>query len=213
MTDTLFDLVELTDPRSGSLSAAADSPTSDSAVVPAGPGSTFTVLGLDLSLTATGAAGNAGGGWATTIGPGKRKGHDRLAFILGEIRDSYLPGVDYIAVEGPAFGAKGSAYHQLAGQWWLVNHMLWTLDLPVVVISPTTVKKYLTGKGGANKDLVMLEVARRFPWFQGDNNAADATGLAAMVSDHFGTPMATMPALNRTALDTVEWSQFIGVTS
>ena len=161
----------------------------------------------------TGSAGNAGGGWASTINPGKRRGHERLAFILAEIRDRYLPGVDYVAVEGPAWGAKGSAYHQLAGEWWLVTHMIWELGLPVAIIGPTARAKYATGKGGAGKDLVMVEVARRFAWFHGDNNAADATFIAAMVCDHFGTPMATMPALNRTALDSVDWPELIGATA
>lgn len=207
-TATLFDElpVELQAPGRGVMpvDAIVD------AVVPAAA-RTITVLALDLSLTATGAAGNARGGWAATIKPpAKLKGHARLAYILDEIRDCYLPGVDYVAVEGPAWGAKGSAYHQLAGEWWLVTHMLWQLGLPVAVVGPTTRAKYATGKGGAGKDLVMVEVARRFTWFNGDNNAADATFIAAMVCDHLGIPMATMPALNRTALDAVEWPELAG---
>jgi Holliday junction resolvasome RuvABC endonuclease subunit len=70
------------------------------------------------------------------------------------------------------------------------------------------VKKYLTGKGTAGKDEVMMAVARRFAWFDGDNNEADALGLAAATADHYGAPMVAMPALNRTALAAVTWPEF-----
>jgi Holliday junction resolvasome RuvABC endonuclease subunit len=165
--------------------------------------STPRVYGLDLSLTSTGIASNAG--WADVIRPAaKLRGHERLAFLRTEILDRSA-GADLIAVEGPAFGAKGSAYHQLAGMWWLITHALWRRNDRVAIVPPSNVKRYATGKGNANKDDIMREVSRRFDWFQGGNDSADALILASLAADHLGVPMVVMPQTHRTALSGVEW--------
>jgi hypothetical protein len=169
------------------------------------------VLGIDLSLSCTGVAGNAGGGWAHVIKPpAKLRSHDRMAYIRGAIIDRYTPGVDVVAIEGPSYGSQAgqAGHHERAGLWWLVTHYLWAAEIPTVVVPPKSLKKYATGLGNAGKDLVLTEVVRRFAWFRGDNNAADATVLAAMAADRAGTPMAAMPATHRVALDAVQWPDF-----
>jgi Holliday junction resolvasome RuvABC endonuclease subunit len=177
---------------------------------PATARTSATVLGLDLSLTATGVAGNAGGGWATVIKPpAKLRGHERMAYIRGQILDLHLPGVDLVAIEGPSYGSQAgqAGHHERAGLFWLVTHYLWAEGRPFAVIPPATVKKYATGRGNAGKDDIMREVARRFPWFGGDNNAADATVLAAAAAEHLGVPMVLMPADRRAALAAVDWPE------
>lgn len=160
------------------------------------------VLGLDLSLTCSGVAGI---GWADVIKPpAKMRGHDRLAFISAAVVDRLL-GVDLVLVEGPSFGSQGSSYHQLAGLWWLITHALWNHGSRVAIVPPSALKKYATGKGNAGKDVVMREVARRFAWFNGDNNAADAAVLAEMGAAWLGAPTVTVPATHRVALDKCEW--------
>jgi Holliday junction resolvasome RuvABC endonuclease subunit len=163
------------------------------------------VLGLDLSLTALGAAGNWDGGWATTIKPpSKLVGHERLAYLCGGVIE-LLTGVDYCAVEGPAFGSKGSAYHQLAGQWWMTTHSIWARGIPCGVVPPNVRALYATGSGIAGKDVVIVAVARAFPWFQGDNNSADALVIASMATDHLGHPMWAVTDKQRAALAKAEW--------
>jgi Holliday junction resolvasome RuvABC endonuclease subunit len=163
------------------------------------------VLGLDLSLTALGAAGNWDGGWAVTIKPpAKLVGHERLAYLCGGVIE-LLTGVDFCAVEGPAFGAKGNAYHQLAGQWWMTTHSIWARDIPCAVVPPNVRALYATGIGNAGKDVVIVAVARAFPWFQGDNNAADALVVTSMATDHLGHPIWAVPAKQRAALTKAEW--------
>ena len=160
-----------------------------------------TVVGLDLSLTGTGIAG-----WEQAdVIRSRDTGHARLAVLLSHI-GAACHGADLVVVEGPAFGAKGSAYHQLAGLWWLVAHQLFTQGIPYAVVSPAAVKQYATSKGNAGKDMVLANVVRRFPQVEvNDNNAADALVLAAMGYDHLGCPMVTMPQSHRGALDKVEW--------
>lgn len=167
-----------------------------------------TVLGLDLSLTATGVAGNAGHGWADVIKPPAHlRGHQRLAHIQAEITDLYLTRVDLVVVEGPSYGSVTGSFHERAGLWWLITHHLWARGTPVAVMPPASLKKWATGKGNASKDLVLLETVRRYPWFQGDNNAADALCLAAAGAHQLGVPMATLPATHTAALAAVQWPE------
>lgn len=161
------------------------------------------VVGLDLSLTSTGVAGR---GWTDTIKPHpKMRGDDRLLFIRQQIVTTWTPGAALVAVEGPSYGSTGRGQHERAGLWWMVVCALRTHGIPVAVIPPSSLKKYATGRGVGDKDDVLLAVARRFDWFAGKNDEADALVLAAMAADHLGQPMADMPATHRAALERVEW--------
>ena len=165
-----------------------------------------TVLGLDLSLTRTGLAGNAGGGWTDSIRPpAKLTGHRRLAHIEDQILDRWVADVDLVVVEGPSYGSVTGSFHERAGLWWLVTHALWAREVQVVVMPPTSLKKFATGRGNAGKDDVLREVTKRFAWFAGDNNEADALVLAAAGADWAGEPMAPMPAANRAAIAALGW--------
>lgn len=161
------------------------------------------VIGLDLSLSATGVAGD---GWTEVVKPpAKLRDHSRLRWILVGLRD--FTRSDLVVVEGPAYGNQGlqRGHHERAGLWWMATHDLWARGIPVAVAPPATVKRYATGKGNADKDAVLLAAARRFPWFSGDNNEADALWLAAAGYDRLGHPLADMPAAHRKALDAVVW--------
>jgi len=166
------------------------------------------VVGLDLSLTST--------GWArinTTTETGritpKGTGHDRLGHILEDIFRIVFDA-DLITVEGPSFGSgqaiRQNGHHERAGLWWLVTHHLWVVGVPFAVIPPATLKRYATGKGNATKDAVLAAAIRRYPQVGFDgNDQADALILAAMGADHLGQPIATMPGVQRAALNAVEW--------
>lgn len=168
------------------------------------------VYGLDLSLASTGIACNAG--WTDTLKPpAKLRGHERLAWLLGAIKE-HVRSADLVIVEGPSYGSqKGQAgHHERAGLWWMVTHWLWTAGVPFAVAPPSSVKKYATGSGVAGKDAMLLAAAKRFPWFDGDNNACDGLWLCAAGADHLGVPMVAMPQAHRAALAGVEWPVLAG---
>lgn len=171
------------------------------------------VIGLDLSLACTGVASSRS--WADTIKPPpKLRGHDRMANLIQTVRD-HTRAADLVVVEGPSYGNQGAqrqaGHHERAGLWWLVTHDLWRREVPFVVASPATVKKYACGRGNASKDEVLVAVCRRFDWFAGNNDAADAVVLAALGADHLGVPMVTMPQTHRAALSGVEWPDLAGL--
>jgi hypothetical protein len=167
-----------------------------------------TVIGLDLSLTGTGVASSIG--WSRPLRPAAAmRGHFRLHWIRSEILEAIPADVALVVLEGPSYGNQGSqrqsGHHERAGLWWLVAHALWKRDIAYAVASPASRAKYATGKGNAAKADVVREVSRRFAWFAGGEDEADASVLAAMGADWLGHPIAAMPQTHRKALDAVRW--------
>lgn len=175
------------------------------------------VLGLDLSLTSTGVAGNAGGGWSDTIRPKRLTGMDRMVHIRNNLLDLYVPGADLIVIEGPSFGSSGAGSHERAGLWWLVMYELHRRDCAVAVVPPYNRALYAFGKGDANKREVLAGVQVLFPNFDttkrpGLGDEVDAFILAAMGGDWLGHPLAAVPEQHRKALDGCTWPEMVEVT-
>ena len=53
------------------------------------------------------------------------------------------------------------------------------------VITPGTLKKFVTGKGQCKKDLILLKVYKKWGEEFDDNNLADAYSLARMAIEDF----------------------------
>lgn len=173
------------------------------------------VTGLDLSLTSTGWATVTDAGDITT-GRIQSKGtktatlrdrRERLADLAWKISEA-ASDADLVVVEGPSFGQlRQSGQHDRAGLWWLALDAIWQV-CTVVEVPPASVKKYATGKGNADKDTVLLAVARRFPHVDlTGNDEADALILAAMGARHLGTPIDDMPLTHTMAMSKVAWPQ------
>lgn len=158
------------------------------------------VVGFDQSLASFGIAAIYGEEVAVwRLRPGNLRGHERLDVLLESVRNAAC-GADVIAMEGLAFGAKGDAMTSLAGLFWMVRHELWKMHVPYVVINSSHRRKWITGSGVASKDEVLAAAIKRFPMVDlRGNDEADALVLAAMTADHYGIPIAQMPA-DRAAL-------------
>jgi crossover junction endodeoxyribonuclease RuvC len=183
------------------------------------------IVGLDTSLSATGiAVVDLEGDAARTTTQRIRskptpKGdhaamHARIMGIGREIRRIALDGWTgqiAVAMEGPAYGAKGSAVHDIAGLWWEAYDAAQQIAAAVVVVPPATLKMYVTGKGNAPKDLVLMSIVRQHEELApADNNEADALGLAAMVARQHGRPIESKPyAYMDAALERVNWPSLL----
>lgn len=91
------------------------------------------------------------------------------------------PGL--LFVEGYAFGAKYAreALGELGGMLRLAAFERgWSL----IVVPPTVLKAYVTGKGTAPKELMILECYKRWEYEAPDNNAADAYALMRLGLDY-----------------------------
>lgn len=171
------------------------------------------VVGLDLSLTATGIAAithpdRAVPQWAAnTIETKPAAGYAATNARLGALREEVLAEVRWrnpalVVMEGPALSRNNGRAHDRAGLWWMVYDALTTGGYRLSVVGPNTRAKYATGKGNASKDAVLLAAARRYPSAPiSNNNEADAIVLAAIGCRLIGHPIErNLPALHLSAL-------------
>lgn len=173
------------------------------------------VIGLDLSLTASGFARFAVDAppYATTI-PSKGKTADslldrsvRLETIAQRILNSMPEGIPAplvaVAIETPAHNQTSGHHHDRSGLWWLTVSALLGQGYNVYEVSTTQVKKYATGKGNASKMEVMAAAIKRYPDLDiANDNEADAVVLAAFLARALGDPIEeSLPQANLSALD------------
>ncbi len=161
------------------------------------------VLGVDLSLTATGLS-DGGRTWLV-----RSTGHrgDTLAIRSTRLRQlraavlEHARGTDLVVVEGPSLGQA-----RQGGHWWHVVGALLDTGTSVAEVPPATLKRYATGKGNAGKGAVIEATTRRYPQVltDGDDNRCDALWLAVMGLDHL-TGSSTVPQAHRAALSAVVW--------
>jgi hypothetical protein len=167
------------------------------------------VLAIDLSLTATGLAGNWPKPWTETYKPKTAASdpHGRLHEITGAVYGQAARGqVDLAIIEGPSYGsAKGQrGHHERAGLWWNVTWRLWRNYVPLLVMTPGSVKVYATGNGGASKDDVLVAAVNRWPLAAiANNNEADAFTMLAAALDRAGVPLCGMPKTHRRTLPAI----------
>lgn len=158
------------------------------------------VVGVDLSLTATGIAGLVGG---TTIRTDAAHPiESRLQAIRNRVSE-LAAHAELVVIED--FVTRSPAASTLGMVHGIVRVRLREDGIPFVLVPPATLKKYVTGKGNAKKDDMRMETFKRFGLEFNDDNQCDAHGLRAMALDAYGHPLAEMPAVNRAALEKVQW--------
>ena len=101
--------------------------------------------------------------------------------IVGAVVQDGVPLA--VGIEGPAYSSNTGKVWDRAGLWWLVVQKLEDLGITVIEIPPTSRAKYITGKGNAGKDTVLLEIARNYADFDvKTNDQADALGICAFIA-------------------------------
>lgn len=174
--------------------------------------------GIDTSLTGTGVARAQHGPQGPFVHHarmGSKPAGDALADRSVRLRTlsskilAAAGGSDLVGVEAPAFSKNSGSVNDRCGLWWLVVARLTAAGVPVVEISPNSVKMYATGKGNASKDVVLAEVVRRFGHIApmlNTNDEADALVITAMCWHHLtGVPLVDLPQTHVRALKAVHW--------
>lgn len=62
--------------------------------------------------------------------------------------------VDHVLIEGYSFGSSAGRAFDIAENCGLLKHYLWKDGYKFSTIPPTTLKKYATGKGNSDKDVM-----------------------------------------------------------
>jgi Holliday junction resolvasome RuvABC endonuclease subunit len=182
------------------------------------------VVGIDLSLNATGVALADGTAlrYCPPDGPlGARLNRLGVAVLdwctCGDIvRADRKPTV--VVLEDLPVARMARANHGVAMAHGVVRADLHNLAAVggiagVAFVQPSQLKRYATGKGNASKAEVLVAAVKRLDYEGADDNEADALWLRAMALDHYGYPVATVPASHREALGKVDWPEIAEVKS
>lgn len=164
------------------------------------------VIGLDLSLTSTGIAGE---GWTDHIRT-KARGDYRLHYLASEV-SSFIKSADLVVMEGPSYGHGALAGHEdLAGLRTLVRQYCYRRRIPYAVIPPSSLKLYATGRGNAAKGEIRSAVADRYGIHtEGAARYDEADAYVAMAAgmDWLGYSLAPVPERQARALVGVAWPE------
>lgn len=140
------------------------------------------ILGIDPSLTGTGVVALEDGEIInkqlikTKPTKGTLAELERLVKIVGSIE---YGEAELAVIEGMAFMARNTtSLVQLAGLNYMIRHKLYKKNIPFIIVPPTSLKKFITGKGNAPKEFMLMEVYKRFNEEFRDNNICDAYCLA-----------------------------------
>ncbi|MHA1814484.1 MAG: crossover junction endodeoxyribonuclease RuvC [Candidatus Heimdallarchaeaceae archaeon] len=111
---------------------------------------------------------------------------DRLMYLEAEY--GFIPNImclQSVYLEGPAFLANGKFALQMGALHFMIRLMLKKRGVGFKVIAPGTLKKFVTGKGNAKKDLMLLNVYKKWGVEFDNDNLADAYGMARMALEDY----------------------------
>lgn len=136
------------------------------------------IAAFDLSLASTGVAACSDRGGYIGFRTFKSKYKNGMA-RLDDITNSLVTPAKtakLVVMEDMAFAAHDMK-HERAGLAYLVRHGLWQNMIPYVLIAPTSLKKFVTGSGKAEKSMMIMEVFKRWGHAAKNDNEADAIAL------------------------------------
>ena len=151
------------------------------------------IIGIDPSLTATGIVvlrdGKVELAEKTKNSPDLgtiervRLIRERIIDITENlINEEEWQAPDLIAIEGFSYGSKGRSVFDIAYLGWRIREDLERLkeqdNIPWLEVPPSQIKKFATGQGNANKEIILQQVYKRWGYETHDNNIADAFVLA-----------------------------------
>lgn len=142
----------------------------------------MTILGLDLSLTQSGYCFYDNDKNTHTVGviKPKMRGIARLSFVRDELRGLLISNKpDIVFIEGYAFGAKFKSA-QIGELGGVLKTYLFNNEIPFLILPILTIKKFTTGKGNADKELIIKTVKEKYGVETKNDNIADAVSIARM---------------------------------
>jgi Holliday junction resolvasome RuvABC endonuclease subunit len=176
----------------------------------AGPGA-LRVLGLDLSLTATGVCLTDGA--TLTIKTRQKDGDHRLVHIEDALTSMIGDGstIDVAVIEDlPKHAMAAGITGMVHG---VARAVLLRAGIPYALVVPATLKAFATGKGAGDKTPMVMAAYKRAGREFGDDNQCDAAWLRWAGLDWYGQPEFSLPQVQRDRLQKVTWPDREAVTA
>jgi Holliday junction resolvasome RuvABC endonuclease subunit len=164
------------------------------------------LVGLDLSLTSTGAScGGTTSSFSTSL-----RGAERLSFLSsGIIEYCKINEAQIVLVEGYSFSSRNSQAHSIGELGGCVRMKLWECGIPFIEVPPKCRAKFATGKGNAGKSEVISAISARTGIIWSGSSAddqCDAWVLEQMGIAYMGKSEYDWPLANMAGLDGIDWS-------
>ena len=145
-------------------------------------------MGIDQSYSGFSVTFLNDTGYQTTVFKSSMQGIKRLGDLQMHLykRMEECPNIIDVAMEGYAFGSQmANMLGELGG---MVKLTLLEFNIYPLIVPPTNLKKYVTGKGtGISKSQMLLHVYKKWGAEFTDDNAADSYSLAHLVSGSHST--------------------------
>jgi len=91
----------------------------------------------------------------------------------------------YVYIEGPSYMSKGAFVLQMGALHYYLRVFFRKKNINYKIIAPGVLKKFITGKGTAKKDLMLLKVYKKFNVEFDDDNLCDAYSLARLALEEY----------------------------
>ena len=106
---------------------------------------------------------------------------ERLLYIRNKIENLLnIESTESVYIEGLSFASKGQSVMEIAALHYFIRIFLYENKLNYKIIPPTSLKKFVTGKGQAKKNLMLLKVFKKWGVEFQDDNICDAYSLSRM---------------------------------
>jgi len=140
-------------------------------------------LGIDQSYSGFAITAYQNGNYYTEVYKSEKHGIDRLKDIQVHVMNwlYQFSKIEDVAMEGYAFGSQmANMLGELGG---MVKLTLLDFGIYPLIVPPTSLKKYVTGKGtGVQKNQMLLHIYKKWNAEFFDDNAADSYALARLVA-------------------------------
>ncbi len=149
--------------------------------------SQFSIMGIDASLTHTGVSviyTNGANHREHTCIP-KTKGAERLTdiedwldYIVCEIATKTRMGIFCGVMEGYAYTPVYGQAFSLGELGGIIKRYFYRKDISLYIVQPQTLKKFITGEGKGDKNMIMLKAFKKWGLEFCNDHTCDAYGLA-----------------------------------
>jgi crossover junction endodeoxyribonuclease RuvC len=103
---------------------------------------------------------------------------DELIHEIDKITDD-----KFVCIEGISYGSIGRGVAQQAALNFYIRILLLKHDILYVICEPSTLKKFVTGKGQCKKDLMLMKTFKKWKVEFENSDVCDAYGLARFGKD------------------------------
>ena len=116
----------------------------------------------------------------------KLEAEDRIIQLENEFKFvANIRQLKKLYIEGPSYMSKGAFVLQMGALHFYLRIFFRKKNVHYKVIAPGTLKKFITGKGNAKKDLMLMKVYKKFGIEFEDDNLCDAYSLARLALEDY----------------------------